>query len=303
MIVMTQDAQNLSSPKNAGRPDAEDQMFTQTHLDFFERLAQGTGRTNTPPAAKVTRPILQCENKVASGSQLIHICQQFGLTLSPIRPRIDEAIGLVMPQTPVLLELENADGPALAAIHNGDAMTVRIDVLSHCEISNYVVSNVRAKERLAGWRLKAAHRVTSMGDAGRAKPSSYEAPTAFRRLRLLLAPDRSEIIIVIGFAVGLGFLTLATPIAVQTLVNFVAFGGLMQPLIVVGILLLFFMAFAGAIRVFKFYVVEILQRRVFTRVVSDLSIRLPRVRFDSYDRDYSPELVNRFFDVMTVQKA
>ena len=53
-------------------------------------------------------------------------------------------------------------------------------------------------------------------------------PTAFQRLRHLLAPDRSEIIIVIGFAVGLGFLTLATPIAVQTIVNFVAFGGLMQ---------------------------------------------------------------------------
>ncbi|MDJ0820033.1 MAG: ATP-binding cassette domain-containing protein [Desulfobacterales bacterium] len=300
---MTQKVHSPSFPKTAERPDAADRMAAQNHFDFFERLAQGTGRTVPAPTADAVQPILGGENKVASGSQLVHVCQRFGLTLSPIRPRIDEAIGLVMPQRPVLLELEGSDGPALAAIHDGDAMHVRIDLLSHSEALNYVVSNARAEERLAGWRLKAAHRVSSMGDVVSAKTTSNEALTAFQRLRQLLAPDRSEIIIVIGFAVGLGFLTLATPIAVQTLVNFVAFGGLMQPLIVVGILLLFFMAFAGAIRVFKFYVVEILQRRVFTRVVSDLSIRLPRVRFDTYDRGYSPELVNRFFDVVTVQKA
>lgn len=124
-----------------------------------------------------------------------------------------------------------------------------------------------------------------------------------RRLWSFLAPDRAEIVIVIGFAIGLGFLALATPIAVQSLVNFVAFGGLMQPLIVVGLLLFFFLAFAGAIRVFKFYVVEVLQRRVFVRVVSDLSNRLPKVKVDAYDRGHGPELVNRFFDVLTIQKA
>lgn len=49
--------------------------------------------------------------------------------------------------------------------------------------------------------------------------------------------------------------------------------------------------------------VEIIQRRLFVRVASDLAYRLPRVRIDAYDNDYGPELVNRFFDVLTVQKV
>jgi len=49
--------------------------------------------------------------------------------------------------------------------------------------------------------------------------------------------------------------------------------------------------------------VEILQERIFIRVVSDLSHRLPRVQAKVFDRAHGPELVNRFFDVVTVQKA
>ncbi|MCB9851663.1 MAG: ATP-binding cassette domain-containing protein [Phycisphaerales bacterium] len=125
----------------------------------------------------------------------------------------------------------------------------------------------------------------------------------FRRLRGLLAPDARDIYIVILFAIGVGILSLATPIAVQSLVNFVAFGGLVQPLFIIGILLFAFLAMAGVIRTYKAYIVDVLQRRIFVRVVGDLAYRLPRVRIEAFDTRSGPELVNRFFDVMTVQKA
>lgn len=127
--------------------------------------------------------------------------------------------------------------------------------------------------------------------------------TPFRRLRGLLAPDARDITIVILFAIGVGILSLATPIAVQSLVNFVAFGGLVQPLFVIGILLFAFLAMAGMIRTYKSYIVDVLQRRIFVRVAGDLAYRLPRVRIEAFDTRSGPELVNRFFDVMTVQKA
>ncbi len=38
-------------------------------------------------------------------------------------------------------------------------------------------------------------------------------------------------------------------------------------------------------------------------IVTDLGYRLPRVHVESFDRNHGPELVNRFFDVLTVQKA
>ncbi len=124
-----------------------------------------------------------------------------------------------------------------------------------------------------------------------------------RRLLALLAPERRDIAIVIAFAIGVGVLTLATPVAVQSLVNIVSFGGLTQPLVVLAVLLLGFLTLAGMLRAFKAYVVEIMQQRVFVRVVTDLGHRLPRAHVESFDRHHGPELVNRFFDVLTVQKV
>lgn len=51
------------------------------------------------------------------------------------------------------------------------------------------------------------------------------------------------------------------------------------------------------------FTVEIIQRRLFVRVVVDFSQRLLRVRAETFDRLHGPELVNRFFDVVTVQKS
>lgn len=128
-----------------------------------------------------------------------------------------------------------------------------------------------------------------------------EAP--HRRLIRLFADDRRDIGLVLVFSVAVGFLALATPITVQALVNFVSFGGLVQPLVVLGVLLFGFLALAGAIRTLQTYVIEIIQRRIFVRVLADLSNRLPRVAADCYDRGNGPELVNRFFDIVTVQKV
>lgn len=124
-----------------------------------------------------------------------------------------------------------------------------------------------------------------------------------RRLFILFASDRGDITLVILFSIAVGILMLATPVTVQALVNFVSFGGLLQPLVVLGILLFGFLALAGAIRTIQAYVIEILQRRLFVRVVADLADRLPRVTAECYDRQNGPELVNRFFDVVTVQKV
>jgi putative ABC transport system ATP-binding protein len=90
---------------------------------------------------------------------------------------------------------------------------------------------------------------------------------------------------------------------VQALVNTVAFGGLLQPLVVLTSLVLVGLIFAGVLRALWAWVVERIQQRIFTRVAVDLAYRLPRVRMDAFREENGPELVNRFFDVLTVQKG
>lgn len=128
-------------------------------------------------------------------------------------------------------------------------------------------------------------------------------PRPLKQLLGLIRPDARDIGVVVAFSVVVGVLSLAVPLAAQLLFNYVAFGSLVQPLVVIGVTLFAALAFAAMIRAMIIYVIELLQRRLFVRVVSELGDRLPRARADAFDGLHGPELVNRFFDVLTVQKA
>lgn len=131
--------------------------------------------------------------------------------------------------------------------------------------------------------------------------SAHHDRTPWSRLREFLQPEISDILIVLIFAVFTGLLSLATPIAVEALVNTVAFGTLLQPLIVLSVILLVFLFFAGSLRFLQRFTAELIQRRLFARTVSRLAWQLPRVRMENAG-EFTPELLNRFFDIVTMQK-
>ena len=142
-------------------------------------------------------------------------------------------------------------------------------------------------------------------EAMRLPPDDPREKTAktLARLRALVGLERSTIVSIIVFSIFVGLFTLLIPLAVQTIVNTLSFGMLLQPIILLTLLILLGLAFAGVLRVFQFIVVEYLQRRLFARVVMDTTNRLVRMDTSVNDTRYIPEVVNRFFDVMTVQKA
>lgn len=124
-----------------------------------------------------------------------------------------------------------------------------------------------------------------------------------RRLVGLLRPESRDLWIVFLFAIGVGVFTLAVPIVAMAVVNTAALGTLLQQLVVLCAALFIALGFAGTLQFLQTVVVEFVQRRIFVRVAADLAYRLPRVDLRAFDRQHGPELVNRFFDVLTVQKA
>lgn len=132
---------------------------------------------------------------------------------------------------------------------------------------------------------------------------SLPEPTPLARLLALVRAERAPILTLLSFSVAVGFLTLATPVAAQALVDAVAFGGLLQPLLIVALVLFGCLGLGAMFRALQLWVAELLERRLFVRVVALLGRRLPRARLDALDLDHPPELVNRFFDVVTVQKV
>jgi len=127
--------------------------------------------------------------------------------------------------------------------------------------------------------------------------------TPLRRMLALLGAEWNDIWIILVFSAVTGILSLATPLAVEALVSTVSFGRLLQPVIVVALMLFTFLSFSAAIVGLQTYVVEIIQRRLYARIVADLAYRIPRVETSDVDGQDKRELVNRFFDVVTVQKA
>jgi putative ABC transport system ATP-binding protein len=131
----------------------------------------------------------------------------------------------------------------------------------------------------------------------------HDHPTPFQRVRSLLRLERDDVGLAVLYAAAVGIVSLIVPVSVQALVNNVAFGGLLQPIVVLSLVVFVGLALAGALTGAQAWVVERIQRRVFARVVVDLSHRLPRVRGETLEASHAPELVNRFFDVLSVQKS
>lgn len=129
-----------------------------------------------------------------------------------------------------------------------------------------------------------------------------EHPSPMRRLWALMHLERDDLQVILIYAIAVGLLSLATPIAVQTLVGTVAFGTLLQPIVVLSLMLLAALSFQALLRGLQARVVEAVQQRLFVRAAADLAWRLPRVRRDDAP-GLGPATVNQFFEVMTLQKT
>jgi putative ABC transport system ATP-binding protein len=131
----------------------------------------------------------------------------------------------------------------------------------------------------------------------------HEHLTPQRRMLQFLKFESRDIwsLAIFGFVVAV--LDLATPLAVEQMVTTIGFASLTQPLVWLAILLFGILSLSAIIKGLQIFVVEILQRRMFVRIVGDLSERLPRLQRCAMDGIHGPEMANRFFDVMTIQKA
>lgn len=127
--------------------------------------------------------------------------------------------------------------------------------------------------------------------------------SALGRLWALVRSERQAIWAITIYAALIGLLTLATPIAVQALVNTVAFGTMLQPLVVLTLLLAAGLGFSAFLQAMQTYMTELIARRLMVRVAADFSYRLPRVAQRARDEEDIREVTNRFFDVAALQKT
>ncbi|MCX6139551.1 MAG: ATP-binding cassette domain-containing protein [Candidatus Kapabacteria bacterium] len=125
----------------------------------------------------------------------------------------------------------------------------------------------------------------------------------WRSLRAMIIKEKRDVAIVTIYSIVSSVLGLVVPLSSQAIVNAVALGVFSQQLVVLCVLVALSMIALAVISVFERYVVDMIQRRLFVETVFDIVSKLPRFTQGALRKTYGPELVNRFFDVVTVQKS
>ncbi|GAB4044418.1 ABC transporter transmembrane domain-containing protein [Spirosoma litoris] len=128
-------------------------------------------------------------------------------------------------------------------------------------------------------------------------------PTPLQRLTRLLGTERKDIVYILLFAIITGLIGLTLPLGIQAVFNLVASGMLFSSIYVLIGLVIIGVLVGGILTIVQYTLVEIIQQRLFVKAAFEVTYRLPRIKPDALNQYYPPELLNRFFDVVTLQKG
>lgn len=127
--------------------------------------------------------------------------------------------------------------------------------------------------------------------------------TPLKRFINLLTVDKQEIISIYIYAIFNGVLTLSLPLGIQAIINLIGGGQVSTSWILLVVFVILGVAFSGIMQIMQLTISENVQQKIFTRSAFEFAYRIPRMKMESLEGTHTPELINRFFDTVTVQKG
>ena len=127
--------------------------------------------------------------------------------------------------------------------------------------------------------------------------------TPLQRLYDLLKIDKKDISQILFYAIFSGLVSLSMPLGIQAIINFIQSGRISASWVVLVVLVVIGVALVGILSLMQLRITENLQQKIFVRSSFEFSYRLPKIKFEVYNNQYPPELANRFFDTLTIQKG
>jgi ABC-type bacteriocin/lantibiotic exporter with double-glycine peptidase domain len=125
-----------------------------------------------------------------------------------------------------------------------------------------------------------------------------------KRFFKLLKMDRKDISQIFFYAIFAGLVSLSLPLGVQAIINFIQSGRVSVSWIVLVIFVVLGVAVVGFFAFMQLRITENIQQKIFVRSSFEFAYKLPKIKFeDLYQNVYPPELANRFFDTITIQKG
>jgi ABC-type bacteriocin/lantibiotic exporter with double-glycine peptidase domain len=127
--------------------------------------------------------------------------------------------------------------------------------------------------------------------------------TAWQRLMGLLRLDKRDVLQVFYYAIFGGLVSLSLPLGIQAIINLIQGAQVSTSWIVLVVLVTLGVAFVGILQLMQIRIIENVQQKIFTRASFEFAYRFPKIKMSELRDNYPPELANRFFDILNVQKG
>lgn len=127
--------------------------------------------------------------------------------------------------------------------------------------------------------------------------------TPLQRFYNLLKLDRKDVYQIFFYAFFAGLVSLSLPLGIQAIINLIQAGRVSISWVILVIIVLIGVALAGILSLMQLRITENLQQKIFVRSSFEFGYRLPKIKFKELYNHYPPELANRFFDTISIQKG
>ncbi len=127
--------------------------------------------------------------------------------------------------------------------------------------------------------------------------------TPWRRFTQLLSLESKDIRQIFYYSLFAGIVSLSLPLGIQAIINMIQGAQMSTSWIVLVFLVTLGVVFSGALQLMQLRIVENMQQRIFARSSFELSYRFPKIKSRALRNQYPPELANRFFDTLIIQKG
>jgi len=125
----------------------------------------------------------------------------------------------------------------------------------------------------------------------------------WRRLILLFSSEKKDVSQIIYYAIFAGLVSLSLPLGIQLTISLIQSAEISTSWIVLISLVTLGVIFTGSLQVMQLRIIENLQQSIFAKSSFELSYLFPKLKLDKLRNNYAPELANRFFDTLTIQKG
>jgi ABC-type bacteriocin/lantibiotic exporter with double-glycine peptidase domain len=127
--------------------------------------------------------------------------------------------------------------------------------------------------------------------------------TPVKRFFALLQEEKKQVYAIYFYAILNGLITLSLPLGIQAILNFILGGRITTSWIILIVIVALGVVFGGFLQISQLQIMEKLQQRIFSKAGLSLAYRLPRIKTEIMHGEYGPEIVNRFFDTINLQKG